>query len=715
MKFSIIEKNHKVLRSTELEEIVRITKTGEYNKINIKSLIDKLRNPDTVNKSEIKSKLPAFTPAGEFDTKRNNESLNIYSQVIGLDYDKLGSELEKARIKIEADPYTLMVFKSPSGNGLKVFTKVNTKEADHKDAFIKVASYYNELTGIESDPSVKDLARQCYFSYDPSVFSNNESKVFLVKLKANPDFDSIIDFTNQVSSYEEGNRNNYIHQLACNCNRFGLEMELVSELILRNFEHESDQELISTIQSAYDNNPTEFGTSDSKFIKGTAASAESAVLSKWQSTPFLLDEIQNDLPDFLKDCLKLNSTKREQDVFFISALTALSGCLQDVTGQYRGKYYNPNLFLFVTAPPASGKGALGKAKSLISKIHESKLEESKIAKAKYKIDVKNCGKSINCKEKLVEPKLSLLVVPADSSSAAIVMALDNNEGNLIMYETEADTLVNTLKKDWAGYDDMLRKAFEHESISILRKGEEEHIEVSTPKLATAISGTPEQLKKLINSPENGLFSRFIYYGFASQRKWDNPFSTDRADSTELLEVLKETASEIHEFNYVYPFELVLNEDQINEHESFFTKHFEGKLSDEYESGVIARMGLIAFRIMMILTAIRRFENGQVDSEIVCDDIDFMIAMNLVEKFIVHSKTILSFIRNSKILTTEEQFYIKLPDSFKKSDADKIGDSFNIKSRTVFDRLNKLVAEGQLENPKKGYYQKLTKKQECQSC
>ena len=79
------------------------------------------------------------------------------------------------------------------------------------------------------------------------------------------------------------------------------------------------------------------------------------------------------------------------------------------------------------------------------------------------------------------------------------------------FESEADTLGVMMDKEWANFSDSLRKAFHHETISYLRKTNNEHIQIENPRLSILLSGTKSQLHKLIPDVENGLLSRFIFY------------------------------------------------------------------------------------------------------------------------------------------------------------------------------------------------------------
>ena len=99
-----------------------------------------------------------------------------------------------------------------------------------------------------------------------------------------------------------------------------------------------------------------------------------------------------------------------------------------------------------------------------------------------------------------------------------------DNGNLLLFETEGDTVVNTFNSDFGNYSDSFRKAFAHESFGYLRRGDDgEEKEIETPRLSTVLSGTPEQVKSLIKDAENGLLSRFMFYCINSTDEWLDGF------------------------------------------------------------------------------------------------------------------------------------------------------------------------------------------------
>ena len=74
-----------------------------------------------------------------------------------------------------------------------------------------------------------------------------------------------------------------------------------------------------------------------------------------------------------------------------------------------------------------------------------------------------------------EPPYRSMLIPANCSSTAIYQALPDNHDQGITFETEADSLANTLKSDYGNFSDGLRKGFHHEDITYRRRKENEHV------------------------------------------------------------------------------------------------------------------------------------------------------------------------------------------------------------------------------------------------
>lgn len=675
----------------------------------------------TENKEQanrLKKKLPGFTPSGQFNDGRKANLLVTYSGYIILDLDDLGQQLNAIFQKAIEDRFTLSCFTSPSGNGLKIIVKVDSSAEYHEEAFKMVCNYYEKLLQVTIDQSGSDVCRLCFVSHDANLFLNQSYEIFHFnklaevegesndELRNNHDelFQKCIELTNTKLVYIPGNRNNYIHLLACNTNRAGIPSEDAVIKMSETFDL-SSEEIYSIVAGVYKRQLSEFGKLNWVEEK-----------EKYNS-PFIPEEIFDQLPDLLRRGTQMFSSYRERDVFLTGALTILSGVISNFEGVYDQHRVYPNLYSFVVAPAASGKGALSYAKQLALSYHRKLLQESRDARKIYEEKLqlhrmhlvkKKTNETIESEPE--EPPFKILFIPGNSSSSAIIQHLNDGDGRGIFCETEADTLNNSLKQDWGNFSDLLRRVFHHESIDKSRKMNREYIHIEIPRLSVALSGTPIQVSSLIKSAENGLFSRFMYYTFNDNPQWkDVSPSQSGTNLTKYFEQLSQDILPLVDFYDRFPTTFDLTEEQwkfLNSYGDRWLRQivlFTGREA----SSMVKRLGLILYRIAMTLTAIRKFENADTSPSTLCDNIDFTSALKLCEVYLEHGILIFkSLPKNEKVV---DQFVKKLfdilPASFQRIEAIRLGFSIGIQERTADGYLKKMVKSGLLSKTSYGLYEK----------
>ncbi|WP_040280859.1 DUF3987 domain-containing protein [Psychroserpens damuponensis] len=747
MASSTIYKNfNQPIENKALLLIVKDVIEGKY-----KEPIEAIRMAIGMGKPEradqFKKELVAFTPSATFEGGRKMEYFKQYSGFVHLDFDKLEpDELQEAKQKIQSIPYTFACFTSPSGNGLKVFIEINTDAEHHKTAYAQVQAYYEKEVGIEADPKCKDITRLCFVSYDPDGYKNIQNEKFKVKTETvlqpltastpktvvtqNPipnenannseTFTEVITFTENKESYADGNRNNFIYQLACNCNRRGIVYDDALHLILNTYDL-NQEEIKASVKSAYDNNAMQFASypSHKQIAQPNEIVSDEDYL---KNTPTFDEQLFDNLPEVLRKGTMAFTDPRERDVFFTGALSILSGCLPNVSGVYAQQTVFPNLFSFIIAPAASGKGALKFAKVLADPYQESILEQSNQDKsiydaelAQYKAEQRNRKKDdTETAEEPVKPPFKVVFIPANTSSAAILSHIKQNEGKGIICETEADSMGAVFKQDWGGYSDMLRKAFHHETISISRKTDNEYIIIKDTKLSVALSGTPGQVSNIISSAEDGLFSRFIFYTFKVEQVWKDvsPFG-NTLNLNDHFEVLSQNVLEMINF-------LETNHTQIHlTQEQWQTVNYTGQqwltevttFTAEEAGSVVKRLGLVLYRITMIFTALRKFDNGDCSENVTCTDEDFEMALMIANVYLQHGLLMYNNLPKKeeagvfKGASNKKQFFEALPQNFKREEAIIIGKKYQLKDRSI-DALLKSLVGSHLSQPSYGHYQKI---------
>lgn len=370
------------------------------------------------------------------------------------------------------------------------------------------------------------------------------------------------------------------------------------------------------------------------------------------------DEIARELPGVLKELCNYLVDENEKEVFLIGALGVISGLLPNVVGLYSGKGISPNLYVYVLAGYGGGKGGLDFARKLGEYIHKEKRDRAKILLADYlkemevyKKELKEYNKSKdkdnNPPVKPVKPPTLMLYIPANNSKSGVYQLLEENEGQGIIFESEGDTLADALKQDYGNFSDTLRKAFHHEYLDLFRRLNNELIEIENPKLSVVLSSTFNQLKTLIPSIENGLFSRFLFYELKQNNKFVNVFDDSKNHYQEIFNSAGFKFKKL--YDELASLEIPIWFNLTKKQQSTFLELFDEKKAKMIEeidvtmAGTANRLGIIAFRIMMILTTIRASENGILNNSIVCSDIDFQNALRIVERLEKHAKTVFDFL------------------------------------------------------------------------
>lgn len=427
--------------------------------------------------------------------------------------------------------------------------------------------------------------------------------------------------------------------------------------------------------------------------------------------------LKGTLPGLLERVLDKATSDEDGDILLLGSLAALSACLPNVSGVYNGRPVWANLFLFVTARASSGKGRLALCRYLIEPIHDElrQLNEAEMMDYKQKMQQYNCAKNKADLEKPEEPPLRMLFIPANSSATAVYQVLNDNDGQGIMFETEGDTLANTFSSDYGNYSDGFRKAFHHESVSYVRRKDREYVNLKRPRLSTVLTGTPKQVLSLITDAENGLFSRFIFYYMRTKLEWQDVFQ-ESADGT-LDEYFQGLGEDFRDFYVVLKtsgeMKFRLTPEQGKAFNLWFENvqwDFAAKYGDELIASV-RRMGLITFRIAMILTTLRVMEHGAFDAELWCLDEDFNSAMKIAQVLIEHTAKVFRELpkvatgNGSQKTIRKQAFWEKLPDEFDRKTFVDVSAGLGIPLSTAERSVKKWCEEGLVERVDQGKYRK----------
>lgn len=405
---------------------------------------------------------------------------------------------------------------------------------------------------------------------------------------------------------------------------------------------------------------------------------------------FFSNEVKNQLPPFFQEVVNIANSDAEADMMLIGAITTLSAALPNIYGIYDHNIVHPNLYLFVIAKASAGKGHLGMCKELVKPIHKA-LQSNPLTADQS------------------------LLIPANSSATAMYQQLWINNGNGLIFETEADTLNYAIKSNYGNFSDGLRKAFHHETISYLRRKENEWIEIESPHLSMVLSDTPHQSRRLIPNAENGLLSRFAILHLTNKSTWRDVFSDDELAYREKYKALGNRLFEFHKRLRCHDqqIEFRLNQTQKEQFNLHFNKIHEQMIEEDNFTASVRRMGVIAYRIAMILSTMRYETCKTLPISIECSSADFQTALTISESLLEHAMLHYSTLPEGtstdnhierKQLIKEALLHM-MPEQFSRKEMVTISESLNISSRTVDNYIREYLDEKQIKSIAFGVFKK----------
>jgi len=256
--------------------------------------ISLLRNLSPEEYKEKKKMLAAVTWSGVFaQGTRLIESIQQYSSLTVIDIDKIDAEkILLLKRQLSQDPHVMYVFTSPGGNGIKaVFLTDVTDPNNHRASFMHLQEYFENTYFAKVDPSGKDVCRLCYVSYDPEMiiktatpFEVNIEKYNTIvtghvhtsagEHEATNNLDVIfnvcVKWVERNKEYVDGQKNVYLHALACAMNRCGCNPDETIGMIDRHYTT-PDTKWHQSVRSAFFHNQHEHNSVKVKDIDENSA------------------------------------------------------------------------------------------------------------------------------------------------------------------------------------------------------------------------------------------------------------------------------------------------------------------------------------------------------------------------------------------------------------------------------------------------------------
>ena len=727
-----------------LSEFFEAVATGSVGQLNFRERIERIRSSSKKEEvSKLKKRLPALLISATTKASTKSTDLIEHTGVLQVDLDKqdnpvlLKDSVSKEWIKqtLMEDDLMMMVADSPSGTGVKLLIHApHATLENHNTIYQQVLDYLMEKYNLVGDPSCRNINRMMFFTYDPFVHIDESPRAFegfeLQKsnksIQVNEEVDEIddpkiktaieliekgsIDITRGYgnwlrlcfffSSYGERGRS-YFHQIS----RFNPSYD--PKITDKQFDAclSSNKSLIGMGSLFYLMEENGIDTSSlTRSEVSRKAYSEGNVYEYLSETPTFPERVYDLLPSRINGLLCTIDSPRAKDVSLLSILTIFSVLMPRIQGRYDSRDFFPNLFTLIVAPPASDKGLMSTLKKLVKFIakydgkvgNESENEEDTSQITDLEMD--NSSQEGDENDSKVDYNLE---VPVNVTYPALIKRIASLPNGILMHETEIDVMNYMLNTDHGNYSALLRKAFQHEDISFLRKKDDEYYNIYDPKLSVLLSGTPGQFKNLIQGVENGLFSRFLYYIYADQSAFRDPFESANDQKSSEINKLAKEAFHVWENWYLESEGTVTFQLTKSQKSRMFNVFSEWEKSSNdihegYGKAIIRRLGVSFFRLCMVLSIIR---NAEVREDVFCVDHDFDVALMIIKTLMSHTTKAIGLLPDIEVVKVKDidknKFFDVLPSGWMPSEAISEGEKYGIVKRTVQRYQSSWMKEGKV--------------------
>lgn len=418
------------------------------------------------------------------------------------------------------------------------------------------------------------------------------------------------------------------------------------------------------------------------------------------------------LPPMIQRFLTFATTDAEKDILLFSLLVSVGSVLPNVYcihGRPIGKKYYPNLMCVIESGAATGKGIARIAIDLVADINTKEVQD-----VEEEDDEQTSEKQSQQR----------LLLPANATYPALVKILQGNGGGGLLFTTEIDDI----NAAWGGSSlcnasTLFRQNFEHEAVLYSRKKCD--YTIPCPHFSVLLTGTFSQLRKLINSSENGLLSRFIFVVLRDVPQFDpNVFLPGKLNRSFVssMSFWKKALRELYLSltQLPSPIEFCFTKEQAKSIGHFFSQQAAAyKDLGENIQSVIKRAAIYVKRVAMILSSIRLINRPltaiKKEKKIYCSDQDFQNCLILTGLIIYHSADFFSqlgedrnvSVPSSRADLAQKQILALVPEEeFSRRELLEIARKHNF-SRTSVDRpLDASVSSGKIERFRQGMYRRI---------
>ena len=559
------------------------------------------------------------------------------------DPEELKEKIAKSKV-----PATLM-FKSPSGNGLKVIVVVEGGEKMHLSNFYYYENHLKRYYNIQIDRSCKDVARACLLCHDKNVYFRDPDELDPIQLENTTDRLILKKARKMILDSKDGDK----HSTLLNVSRL-LGGYSASNLISANLAISESKKYIKergniddfklaekTIIDGFNHGLKSPLTEDDLYRFDTKYNEQCALLTKKESNPvsqFITeysDFVFDNLPNEITKIINRFSSYSDRSYLLFILIGFLPNLFTRFRLSYNGTLYGLNLGVVAVALSASGKSASNFIKGLFEPIH----------------------KKLN-KEKEVFGSKKTLFLPANISAIELAERIRANGGTGTIYSTEISEFTSTIEKDFGDYDYLLRQGLSNEVITIMRKTDKTDINIEFPVFNFCLTGTHSQFPKMYKDINNGFFSRMMYFMLSSSNDWNRGNSSrKKANNSDIQDFLVEKYNHYLKCQPEFRFSTEVEQYFDDEMEKLSEKY----IYDDLMTSVVRRSGIYIWKIARMF---KLMEQNYSNDKVIDIDLTTMKICFAIVRESVNLSEYLSFQLKATGISDEERIVNKLK-SFKR--------------------------------------------------
>lgn len=341
-----------------------------------------------------------------------------------------------------------------------------------------------------------------------------------------------------------------------------------------------------------------------------------------------LEKLSSLSPALLQDIMALENNPLYKEYLLLASCMSFGQLFDTITFDYGSELdQHLQMNLIIVAKSGSGKGKLSIVRKLLEKVHDRISAGSKLEKEEW------LRKRAEGDDTTPPPPNKSLFLPGNTTDAALLNILAENDGRGIMLESELDTINTAMKSKYGGFSATIRNAFNGERLSINRRTDNTLVEIKDPHFSLIASGTYDQVRSFFEGQiQNGLFSRFCFYPIETPREWISPFNTNA--STALISSLQDRLEQLFLSFLATKATVDITHDQKMEMDSFMKEIFDEykEFTDKDSDSCIFRMGLIFFRIATVISLLD-YEGKPVPTKVTISRNAFEFAKEFVESML----------------------------------------------------------------------------------